>query len=137
MSGAPDIEVLAQLATMGSDCRARAIAHIALKYGPELRALLEPSRRAITFDDWSRTATIGKRVCLLPPIGYELLKVLASQPGRCFSADDLRESVWHSGYLGARTVHAHIIRLRRLIESDPQHPSLIENVRGVGWRLVL
>ena len=66
---------------------------------------------------------------------YELLKFLASHPGRVFTRDTLLNQVWSQDYFGGdRTVDVHIRRLRSKIE-DPSH-IYIETVRNIGYRFV-
>jgi DNA-binding response OmpR family regulator len=66
---------------------------------------------------------------------YELLKFLASHPGRVFTRDTLLNQVWSQDYFGGdRTVDVHIRRLRSKIE-DPTHV-YIETVRNIGYRFV-
>ena len=64
---------------------------------------------------------------------YELLRFLASNPGRVFSRDALLNKVWGYDYFGGdRTVDVHIRRLRSKIE-DENH-TFIETVRNIGYR---
>ena len=64
---------------------------------------------------------------------YELLRFLASHPGRVYSRDALLNSVWGYDYFGGdRTVDVHIRRLRSKIE-DAEH-SFIDTVRNMGYR---
>ena len=66
---------------------------------------------------------------------YELLKFLASHPGRVFTRDTLLNQVWSQDYFGGdRTVDVHIRRLRSKIE-DPEH-IYIETVRNIGYRFI-
>ena len=66
---------------------------------------------------------------------YELLKFLASHPGRVFTRDTLLNQVWSEDYFGGdRTVDVHIRRLRSKIEG-PSHP-YIETVRNIGYRFI-
>jgi DNA-binding response OmpR family regulator len=66
---------------------------------------------------------------------YELLKFLASHPGRVFTRDTLLNQVWSQDYFGGdRTVDVHIRRLRSKIE-DPDHV-YIETVRNIGYRFI-
>ncbi len=66
---------------------------------------------------------------------YELLKFLASHPGRVFTRDTLLNQVWSQDYFGGdRTVDVHIRRLRSKIE-DPTHV-YIETVRNIGYRFI-
>jgi len=64
---------------------------------------------------------------------YELLKFLASQPGRVYSREALLNSVWGYDYYGGdRTVDVHVRRLRSKIE-DANH-TFIDTVRNMGYR---
>jgi two-component system alkaline phosphatase synthesis response regulator PhoP len=55
--------------------------------------------------------------------------------GIAFSRDDLLNSVWGFEYSGeTRTVDVHIRQLRKKIEKDDAHPTIIETVRGRGYR---
>ena len=64
---------------------------------------------------------------------YELLKFLASYPGRVHSRDVLLDRVWGYDYYGGdRTVDVHIRRLRSKIE-DANH-TFIDTVRNIGYR---
>lgn len=66
---------------------------------------------------------------------YELLKFLMKNRGIAFSRDDLLNSVWGFEYSGeTRTVDVHIRQLRKKIEKDDAHPTIIETVRGRGYR---
>jgi two-component system alkaline phosphatase synthesis response regulator PhoP len=64
---------------------------------------------------------------------YELLKLLASHPGRVFSREALLEQVWGYEYFGGtRTVDVHVRRLRSKID-DADH-TFIDTVWNVGYR---
>ena len=64
---------------------------------------------------------------------FELLRFLASRPGRVFTRAALLREVWgYDFYGGTRTVDVHIRRLRAKLGSEHEH--LIETVRGVGYR---
>ena len=64
---------------------------------------------------------------------FELLKFVASRPGKVFSRQTLLNQVWGYDYFGGeRTVDVHIRRLRSKIE-DRNH-SFIDTVRNVGYR---
>ncbi len=64
---------------------------------------------------------------------FELLKFLASRPGRVCTREALLQEVWGYGfYGGTRTVDVHIRRLRAKLGVADEH--LIETVRGVGYR---
>ncbi len=64
---------------------------------------------------------------------YELLKFLASNPGKVFTRETLLSRVWgYEYYGGARTVDVHIRRLRAKLGEE--HANLIQTVRSVGYR---
>jgi len=64
---------------------------------------------------------------------FELLKFLIQRPGRVFTRTELLAEVWgYNFYGGTRTVDVHVRRLRAKL--GPEHESLIQTVRGVGYR---
>src|SRR5918997_6255458 len=64
---------------------------------------------------------------------YELLKFLATHPGRVFSREALLSRVWGFDYYGgARTVDVHVRRVRAKLGSE--HAARIKTVRSVGYR---
>ncbi len=66
---------------------------------------------------------------------FDLLAVLAREPGRPFTRTQLLELVYDVSYAGyERTVDAHIKNLRRKIEPDPQNPHFILTIYGVGYK---
>ncbi len=68
---------------------------------------------------------------------FELLKMLMQNRGRVMTRDMLLEKVWGYDYIGeSRTVDVHIRYLRQKIEDDDANPTVIETVRGVGYRFV-
>jgi two-component system, OmpR family, response regulator RegX3 len=71
----------------------------------------------------------------LPPKEFELLAVLVEHAGRVLTRGQLIGEVWGSDYVGdTKTLDVHIRRLRTRIEDDPQEPTRIKTVRGVGYR---
>ena len=65
---------------------------------------------------------------------FELLKYLATNPGRVFTRDHLLQEVWGYDYFGGtRTVDVHIRRLRAKLGAE--YEALIGTVRGVGYKL--
>lgn len=69
------------------------------------------------------------------PKEFDLLKLLASNPGKVFSREYLLENIWGYDYLGdTRTVDVHIRHLRQKVEKDSEKPVYIETVRGIGYK---
>ena len=72
----------------------------------------------------------------LTRLEFRLLLELAREPGSVVSYDVLLENVWGFEFLGGGSlIKMAVKRLRSKLEDDPSHPSLIETVRGVGYRL--
>jgi DNA-binding response OmpR family regulator len=68
-------------------------------------------------------------------VEFELLRALASRPGRVFTRQALLEAVWGgSDYRDPRTIDVHIRHLREKLERDASDPEVILTVRGVGYR---
>ena len=79
-------------------------------------------------------ARAGLRVDLTPT-EFQILKVLAQNPGRVFTRDELVDRVMGTDFFGdVRTVDVHIRHLRAKIEENPSEPRLIETVRGAGYK---
>ncbi len=77
----------------------------------------------------------GKPVRVTPS-EFRLLELLASEPGRVFSRDELGRHLWQTQYTGGeRAVDAHIVNLRRKLERDPARPGQLITVRGIGYAL--
>jgi len=72
----------------------------------------------------------------LTPKEFELLRVLATHPGKVYTRDQLLERIWGYDYAGdTRTVDVHVRHLRQKIEKDPSNPEYIETLRGIGYRM--
>jgi DNA-binding response OmpR family regulator len=67
---------------------------------------------------------------------FNLLHHLVSNPNRVWSRGQLLEHVWGYSFEGdGRVVDTHVARLRTKIEADAAHPTLIQTVRGLGYKL--
>ena len=72
----------------------------------------------------------------LTPLEFQILDLLASEPGRAWSRNDLLDRVWSTEYEGyQRNIDPHINRLRKKLEADPKNPHYVLTVRGVGYKL--
>jgi DNA-binding response OmpR family regulator len=68
-------------------------------------------------------------------VEFELLRTLASHPGRVYSREMLLDALWGDhAYREPRTIDVHIRHLREKLEPDPREPRYIFTVRGVGYR---
>jgi DNA-binding response OmpR family regulator len=78
-------------------------------------------------------ASLASRPLDLTYMEYELLKFLATHPGKVFTRETLLSRVWgYEYYGGARTVDVHIRRLRAKLGEE--QANLISTVRSVGYR---
>ncbi len=66
---------------------------------------------------------------------FRLLAELVSAGGRVVTREELLQRVWGYDYFGdTRLLDVHVRRLRRKIEANPDSPSVLTTVRGVGYR---
>ena len=73
----------------------------------------------------------------LTPTEFELLRVLMQQAGYVFTRNELIRKGLGVDYEGLdRTLDSHVRNLRRKIEPDPRHPTYLQTVYGVGYRLI-
>jgi two-component system alkaline phosphatase synthesis response regulator PhoP len=87
----------------------------------------------LTIDLATCEVTVNGRIVELTFKEYELLKLLAGNPGRVYTRAVLLDNIWGYDYFGGdRTVDVHIRRLRSKIE-DASH-TYIETVRNIGYR---
>jgi DNA-binding response OmpR family regulator len=89
----------------------------------------------ITIDSDSYKVQIMDEVFILPTKQFELLYMLATQPGKIFTRDQLIESIWGLDYEGdERTVDTHIKKLRKQFK-NVEDILQICTVRGLGYKL--
>ncbi len=75
------------------------------------------------------------QVVELKPKEFDLLRLMATNPGKVFTRDFLLEQLWGYDYLGdTRTVDVHMRRLRQKIEDDPSNPRQLKTVHGIGYK---
>jgi two-component system OmpR family response regulator/two-component system alkaline phosphatase synthesis response regulator PhoP len=92
-------------------------------------------RGEIVIDVPRRTVMNRGKPVELTYVEFELLRTLASQPGRVFSRRMLLEALWKSAdYRDPRTIDVHVRHLREKLEDEPRTPEHILTVRGVGYR---
>jgi DNA-binding response OmpR family regulator len=76
----------------------------------------------------------GKRIDLTTS-EFELLRVLASNPGRVFTRGQLLDAIRGVSFESyERAIDAHIKNLRKKLEPDPRHPMYVLTVYGVGYK---
>jgi DNA-binding response OmpR family regulator len=118
------------------------------EFQSRVRALLRRASLPARVDDADAIVADGLRIDLtrrvvevhgkpvqLTYVEFELLRTLASHPGRVFTRQLLLESLWGaSDYREPRTIDVHVRHLREKLERDPREPEYIFTVRGVGYR---
>lgn len=115
-----------------------------------IRAVLRRSERAaapgtqaeslyvgdLAINPAAHTVAIAGKLVDLSPREFDLLHVLATQPGRVMPVDQILARVWGAEFAGQpQAVYVHVRWLREKIESDPNRPRRLVTVRGVGYKL--
>ncbi len=91
----------------------------------------------LTLDPVAHTVNLAGKNVELSPKEFNLLHVLALEPNRVRSVDELLSTIWGAEFVGQpQVVYVHIRWLREKLETDPDHPKRIMTVRGVGYKLV-
>jgi DNA-binding response OmpR family regulator len=90
---------------------------------------------ALRIDLARRTVALDGAAARLTYVEFELLRLLASKPGRVYSRRMLLEALWGGAdYREPRTIDVHVRHLREKLEPDPGNPEYILTVRGIGYR---
>lgn len=115
----------------GQELEAR-LAHLFWRTGRGTRPeLVEYGPLVLNLETYQ--ASMSGRPLDLTYMEYELLKFLATHPGKVFTRETLLSRVWgYEYYGGARTVDVHIRRLRAKLGEE--QANLISTVRSVGYR---
>jgi DNA-binding response OmpR family regulator len=89
----------------------------------------------LQIDAIKRKVTVKGREVTLTSREFNLLSLLASNPGKVYSREELLEEIWGDDYSGdVRTVDVHIRHLREKIEEFPAEPNIILTVWGAGYK---
>jgi DNA-binding response OmpR family regulator len=89
----------------------------------------------IVLDPSQRTCTVRDQPADLTPKEFDMLRFLMDNAGRAFNRNELLDAIWDEDYMGdPSTVTVHIRRLREKIEHDPERPTHIKTVWGVGYK---
>ncbi|WP_296698862.1 response regulator transcription factor [Algoriphagus sp.] len=90
---------------------------------------------SLEIDEKKRKVLLDQKRLELTPKEFDLLLLMARNPGRSYSRGELLELIWGYDFSGyEHTVNAHINRLRAKVEQDPNNPSFILTTWGVGYR---
>jgi DNA-binding response OmpR family regulator len=90
----------------------------------------------LVIDMDKRTVRRGEAEVDLTHNEFDILRIMAENPGHVFTRMQLLDKVQGDAYEGyERTIDSHIKNLRKKIEPDPEHPRHIITVFGVGYKL--
>ncbi len=90
----------------------------------------------LVIDKRRHEVTRSGKLIDLTPLEFQILELLATEPGRAWSRNSLLDQVWSTDYEGyQRNIDPHINRLRKKLETDPKDPHYVLTVRGVGYKL--
>ena len=91
--------------------------------------------KGIAIDLKRREVVRDNRKIELTYTEFEILQLLAQNPGRVFSKEQIYDVVWKEAYSGDyNIVMSHISHIREKIEDDPGNPVYIQTVWGVGYK---
>ena len=105
-----------------------------------LRRNDEPETEHLTLADLDidvsgHKVTRGGAAISLTPLEFDLLVALARKPWQVFTREVLLDQVWGYRHAGdTRLVNVHVQRLRSKVEKDPENPTIVLTVRGVGYK---
>jgi DNA-binding response OmpR family regulator len=90
----------------------------------------------VAIDFLKQTAMRGGNELHLTAKEFAMLRLMAERPGEAISRETFLDAVWgYTVFPTTRTVDNHIASLRAKIENDPDNPTFIQTVHGVGYRL--
>jgi DNA-binding response OmpR family regulator len=104
---------------------------------PGKRAPEEIKRDELSINFVRHQAWFAGKPLNLTSVEFNLLGVLAKEPGRVFTRASLIEEALGYDFEGFdRTIDVHILNIRRKLEADPSHPRYIKTVYGVGYKFI-
>ncbi|HEX6276076.1 MAG TPA: winged helix-turn-helix domain-containing protein [Polyangiaceae bacterium] len=97
-----------------------------------------PNLPPILVDRATRRAEVGGSPLELTRVEFDLLACMLDGPGRVYTRAELIDRVWGDGFaITDRTIDSHVKALRRKLGEAGGDPSMLETVRGVGYRIGL
>lgn len=116
------LEVVARIEAVSRRYQSEPSSHIQLK--------------DIDIDDEKKSVSVRGKPVELSPKEYDLLKLMASKPGKVFSHQEVLDVIWaDSHFASSEDVKKYIYLLRNKIERDAENPELVLTVRGFGYKL--
>jgi DNA-binding response OmpR family regulator len=92
--------------------------------------------RNIEIDEKSKQVKRAGEIIAISPREFAILCLLASDPGRVFSSQEILRSAWgENNSLTSEDVKKYVYQLRQKLELDPENPQLIVTIRGFGYKI--
>lgn len=122
------------------------LAELSVRVGAILkrqRQVNTPKHKSLVFenlviDPASHEVKINNQTVSLTALEFNLLRFLASHPGQVWRRSELLQAVWEYDYVDSdRVIDVHIGQIRKKIKTAASQPSLIQTVRGVGYKFEL
>jgi DNA-binding response OmpR family regulator len=118
------MELLARVASVLRRAQGEQLEPVGLRFGD------------IDIDLAGQVASRGGTRIELPSRAFAILKVFAKRPGEVVSRDTLLDEAWgYEDYPNTRTVDNHLVKLRKALESEPEHPKYLVTIHGAGYKL--
>jgi len=109
-----------------------------LRRSSKIQPVVEGERIEVgdmVIDKRRHQVTRGGKLIELTPLEFQILELLATEPGKAWSRNELLDQVWSTDYEGyQRNIDPHINRLRKKLETDPKEPRYVLTVRGVVYK---
>jgi len=93
--------------------------------------------RDLKLNDISKKTYVDGKEKKLTPIEYRILRLLLSKKGKPVSSQEIYKTIWKMNAINTDNVVAvHMRHLRKKIETQPENPSYLKVVRGMGYMIV-
>jgi two-component system response regulator RegX3 len=90
----------------------------------------------VRLDVERHTVHVRGALVAFPLKEFELLELLLRNAGRVLTRGQLIDRIWGSDYVGdTKTLDVHVKRVRAKIEDDPANPTMLQTVRGLGYKI--
>lgn len=92
--------------------------------------------QSLTINKHQHTVTVDGNLLSLTPIEFDILYLMAANPGRVYSSEEIFEYVWNEQSYGvSKTVMIHISNLRKKLDGAAKGEKIIQTVWGVGYKI--
>lgn len=116
--------------------RRRARGAVELGSSPTAGLMHPVSIGDLTIDPRRYEVAVRGKVVNLTPKEFQIVALMADNPGKVFTREDLIDSIWGSAYRdGSISIPVYVRRIREKIEDDPSNPRYLQTVWRFGYRL--